>query len=207
MPVTDFLYASIQWLREQSVLRDVGPNQITFAQTHTFSTRDWTEANAWRINTSKQIRYIPQLDVYVAAAAGLVGHLTDNKALSYEEKFANGTWETFDDYTKMYFNVSILRRDVSRPEGYYCTCHKNAKQFTCIHSIGVALMRGTLVPPDPAFVQLLGRRRKRGRRPEIPQAWEMLPFALNSPLPHPQQDNAILVGGQPLNLGEELVPE
>ena len=74
------------------------------------------------------------------------------------------------------------------------------------HSIGVVLMRGTLVPPDPAFVQLLGRRRKRGRRPEIPQAWELLPFALNSLLPHPQQDNATLVGGQPRagpNLGEE----
>ena len=77
------------------------------------------------------------------------------------------SWGTFDDYTRMWINVSILRHDVSRPEEYNCT----------------------------------GCRRKRGHRPEIPQAWELLPFALNSPLQHPQQDNAVLVGVQPPAVG------
>jgi hypothetical protein len=56
------------------------------------------------------------------------------------------------------------------------------------------MMRGTLNAPRAAQVQLLGRKRKRGRRPLAPPAWEMLPFAINSPLQHPQQDPAVLLG-------------
>jgi hypothetical protein len=65
-----------------------------------------------------------------------------------------------------------------------------------VHSLGVALMKNTLVPPVGAMVQLLGRRRKRGSRPQLPLAWEMLPFALYTPPQHPQKDNDILVGNQ-----------
>jgi hypothetical protein len=188
-------------------MRDAGPNQVTYAHTHTFITKDWTEAHAWRMNKSKQIRLIPQLNVYVAVAPGVHGDLTDHRALAYERTFASGSWDSFDDFTQMYFNVFILRFDISRPEGYNCTCHKNAKEFTCVHSLGLALMKGTLAPPVGAFVQLLGRKRRRGRRPQLPPAWEMMPFALNSPLQHPQQDNGVLLGiVQPpagLNLAEE----
>jgi hypothetical protein len=114
---------------------------------------------------------------------------------------------------------------MSRPEGYNCTCRCNAKvmstasacvrvymcvltdyytntmpfvlqEFTCVHSLGVALMRSILVPPVEAMVHLLGRRRKRGRLPQLPPAWEMMPFALYTPPHHPQQDSDILLGNQ-----------
>lgn len=101
---------------------------------------------------------------------------------------------TFDDFTNMYYNVCILTEDVTRPELFSCTCSTNAKELTCVHSLGLAMMRGTL----NAQVQLLGRKRKRGRRPLAPPAWEMLHFAINSPLQHPQQDPVLLLGAQPV---------
>jgi hypothetical protein len=76
-----------------------------------------------------------------------------------------------------------------------------------VHSLGLAMMRGTLNAPRAAQVQLLGRKRKRGRRPLAPPAWEMLPCAINSPLQHPQQDPAVLLGPQSVpNLAEGNTP-
>ena len=54
------------------------------------------------------------------------------------------------------------------------------------------------------MIQLLGRKRRRGRRPQVPPAWERLDFALNTPAQHPQQDNDILLGLQLLVQLEEL---
>lgn len=208
LPVIDFLQASVIWLKEQSQKRDAGPNRVTFSHSHTFTTRDWTEGHAWRISTTKQIRFIPHLNVYVAVAPGVQGDLTDQRAEAYQTLFEDGSWDSFDDYTRTSSNVFILKRDLNRPEHYNCTCHKNSKEFTCAHSLGLALMREILVPPEAAHVQLLGRKRRRGRRPQLPPAWEMLPFALNSPVHHPQQENAILLGlDVGMNLAEELVQE
>ena len=198
MPVIDFLTSSRQWLTEQSAKRGEGPNKVVFANAHTFTTKDWTQGHAWRVNPSKQIRFVPQSGVYVAVAPGVQGHLTDERAVQYVRTFSEGSWATFDDFTKMYYNVCILTEDVTRPELFSCTCSTNAKEFTCVHSLGLAMMRGTLNAPRAAQVQLLGRKRKRGRRPLAPPAWEMLPFAINSPLQHPQQDPVVLLGAQPV---------
>lgn len=79
MPVMDFLPRSLLWVKEQSVRRSDGPdqnpnaNKITFAQEHTRTTNDWTCANSWVNNTSKQIRFLPLLNAYVATAPGVRG--------------------------------------------------------------------------------------------------------------------------------------
>ena len=54
-------------------------------------------------------------------------------------------------------------------------------------------MRGILVAPQAAQIQLLGRKRRRGRKPMAAPAWEMMPFALDTPPQHPQQDAAVLL--------------
>ena len=199
MPVLDFLRKGMSWLKEQSELRDDvtesdSPNVLKFAEEHTFSTKDWTLAHAWKVNSSKQIRFIPHLNVYVAVAPGIKGDLTDTKALAYVATYTDCSWDTFDDYTAMFFNVFILRHDPTRPELYNCTCARNAKEFTCAHSLGVAMMKSTLIAPRAAQVQLLGRKRRRGRRPMVAPAWERMDFQLQSPLQHPQQDESVLLG-------------
>ena len=199
MPVLDFLQKRISWLLEQSQRRDesvgnVNPNLVKFARQHTFTTKDWTSAHSWKVSTSKQIRYLPQVDVFVAVAPGIKGDLTDEKANRYATTFTDCSWCTYDEYTTMFHNVFILRSDPTRPEKYDCTCATNAKTFTCIHSLGVALMRRILTAPRAAEVRLLGRKRRRGRRPMAAPAWERMEFALNSPVQHPQQDEGILLG-------------
>ena len=211
MPVMDFLPRSLVWMKEQSEKRSDGPNgtpnvnKVSFAESHTFATCDWTSANAWRRNQAKQIRFLPHLNIFVAVAPGVRGDLTDAKANAYVTAFNECAWDTFDNYTSMYFNVSILHHDTSRPENYRCTCSANAKEFTCVHSIGVAMMRGILVPPNAAQIQLLGRKRRRGRKPLAAPAWEMMPFALDTPPIHPQQDAAILLGNPGAGAGANLV--
>ena len=217
MPVMDFLRQALIWLREQSERRSDGPegfpnlNKVAFARSHTFTTSDWTSANAWRRCPSKQIRFIPLLNVFVAAAPKVRGDLTDARANAYVTKFNDCSWATFDEYTTMYFNISILHHDITRPEMYSCTCSANAKEFTCIHSLGVALMRGILVAPQAAQIQLLGRKRRRGRKPMAAPAWEMMPFALDTPPQHPQQDAAVLLAQPNVvpgdNLAVDLVAE
>ena len=68
-------------------------------------------------------------------------------------------------------------------------------------------MRRTLVAPRAAQVQLLGRNRRRGRRPLAAPAWELMEFELNAPIQHPQQDNNILLGVPVENLAADLVAE
>ena len=69
------------------------------------------------------------------------------------------------------------------------------------------MMRRTLVAPTAAQVILLGRKRRRGRRPMAATAWERMEFELHTPIQHPQQDNNILLGAPVENLAADLVGE
>jgi hypothetical protein len=213
MPVLDFLQKALLWLREQSERRDEGPegarnpNVLKFALQHTFITLDWTEAYSWKVNTRKQIIFLPEVNIFVAAAPGARGDLDEIKALAFVNTFTNCSWATYDEYTSMHSNISILRSDPTRPELYNCTCANNAKKFTCVHSLGVAIMRGILVAPRAAQVQLLGRKRRRGRRPMAAPAWERMEFEIQTPVQHPQQDNAILLGPPVADIAADLIAE
>jgi hypothetical protein len=210
MPILNFLLKIQNWLGEQSEKRDItNPNYVPFATSHTFTTADWTAAHAWRMDNNKQIRFVTERLTYVALSPHAVGHLTAERALTQINAFDASSWNTFDEFTNMYFNVSIIRVDNSRPEGFKCTCMDNCKEFTCRHSLGVAMIRGTMIPPANAVVHLLGRKRKRGRKPMAAPAWDRMGFDINSPIHHPQQDFAELAGiaGAGENLGAELNAE
>ena len=88
----------------------------------------------------------------------------------------------------------MLVEDSTRQEGYKCTCRRNAKEFKCKHSLGVAILRGMLVPPPEAKCQQLARLRRKGRKALAPPAWVYLPFDIRTPEPHPQQDRDLLLG-------------
>ena len=85
---------------------------------------------------------------------------------------------SFDDFTSCTNNIFVLNVDQSRDEGYSCTCKQYAKEFFCLHSVGIAIIRGTLVPPRRAMVILLGRKRKVGRKPMTALGWSGLPKGL-----------------------------
>ena len=129
--------------------------------------------------------------------ANVPGDLNDERAANIINQFLNFNFETYDAYTTAAYNVCILREDLTRNERYNCTCHVNAKQFSCIHSVGVAIIKGFLVPPAAARATLLGRRRRRGRRPMAAPAWQHQPYDIRTPPAHPQQDPAILAGQAP----------
>ena len=205
MPILNFLLKIQLWLGEQSAKRDINnPNYMKFAASHTFETADWTIAHAWRTDKMKQIRLVQDGQVYVTLSATAAGHLTHDRAVQLINTFTDSTWNTFDAFTTMFYNVSILRIDETRPEGYRCSCIANCKEFTCCHSLAVAMIRGTLVPPENARIHLLGRKRKRGRKPQAAPAWERMGFDINSPVNHPQQDEAELAGQA---VGVNLFPE
>lgn len=205
MPILNFLLKLLSWLGEQSTKRDSNnPNYMKFATTHTFKTADWTAAHAWRTDNKKQIRFVPDAQVYVTLSSYATGHLTQDRAVTLINTFTDSTWNTFDAFTSMFHNASILRADQTRPEGFRCSCVANCKEFTCHHSLAVAMIRGTLVPPENARIHLLGRKRKRGRKPQAAPAWERMAFDINSPVNHPQQDEAELAGQ---GVGVNLLPE
>ena len=192
--VLNFFVEISRWLGAQSIRRDpANPNPIPFTSVHTIMTSDWTEAYRWSRDTARQVR-ITNDGSYVAVNSDVRGDLTDDKAANFVAKFTNFSFESFDDFTTTSNNVCVIRPDLTRQEGYNCTCAVNAKKHSCSHSLGVAIIRGTLVPPRDAMVTLLGRKRKRGRKPQAAPAWEHQPFDIVSPQHHPQQDPAILAG-------------
>jgi hypothetical protein len=212
LPVMDFLAKASVWVSEHSIRRDtVVGNSLKFVTQHTFSTKDWIEAYAWKNNKSKQLR-ITVNSAYVAVEPGTAGNLTDEKASRYYNMFLNATWPSYDSYTSVYHKVSVLFPDNSRPEGYSCTCCRNSKEFHCVHSLGVAIYRGTM-QCDIAAVKMLGRKRKRGRQPQAAPAWDFMPFNLHSPVDHPQQDPDLINGNNAIegevaaNLAEDLAVE
>jgi hypothetical protein len=69
---------------------------------------------------------------------------------------------------------------------------------SCIHSFGVGNIRGTMVPPVVARGTLLGRQRKRGRKPRAAGAWMYQAYDIRSPARHPLQDPAVLAGHVPM---------
>ena len=182
----------MKWLKEKSLrCNSLNPNHTPFTTVHTITTNDWVEAYRWEKDISNQVRVVGENYVCVRENRE---HLTDAKAASFVTAFTDFTFVSFDNYASVSNNVCILRPDLTRQEKFNCTCHQNAKEFTCIHAIGVAMKRGILIPPPAAKVTLLGRKKKRGRRPLAAPAWEHQPFRLNSPVQHPQQDPAILAG-------------
>ena len=72
---------------------------------------------------------------------------------NYIKIFTNFEFESFDLYTSTSISISMLVEDSTRREGYKCTCRRNAKEFKCKHSLGVAILRGMLVPPPEAKCQ------------------------------------------------------
>ena len=194
LPVLTFFAEVSRWLMNQSTRRDpTNVNFIPFTSVHTISTGDWTEAYRWHKDTAKQVRIVG--NVYVALHGNVTGDLTDAKAAKFISQFTDFTFVTFDEYTSLANGICIIRPDTSREEGYNCTCKANAKQHSCIHSLGVGILRGTMAPPREARATLLGRKRTRGRKPDLPAAWDFIAVNINSPINHPQQDPILLAGG------------
>jgi hypothetical protein len=60
MPVMNFLKIQLR-VGEQSVRSDPAfADFVHFATTHTFKSKDWVAANAWRHNNRKQLRFVPE---------------------------------------------------------------------------------------------------------------------------------------------------
>ena len=123
--------------------------------THTFTTLDWKSAHVWKSDLKKQIRYVAERQTFVTLSAESVGVLTHDRAVAFINAFHESSWNSYDVFTSNYANVTIITVDNSRPEGYKCLCMKNRKEFTCCHSLAVAMIRGTMVAPEEARVHLL----------------------------------------------------
>jgi hypothetical protein len=153
------------WLRDKLLRCDpLNINHIQFATKHAITTGNWVASYRWSKDESIQKHNFD--DVYVTVTENN-DHLTDNRAKRYITMFTDFSFASYDEYTSVSNNVSILRRDDTRQAGYNCTCRQNAKDFFCVHSLGVAILRGTMVPLREARVTFLGRKKKRGRRPHI----------------------------------------
>ena len=129
----------------------------------------------WTKDTTKQVRTIGDILLKVKKNRG---RLTDNRAQNLITKFTDFTFATFDEYTSVSNHAFIVRPDVVRQDGSNFTCKQNAKEFFCVHALGIVIIRGTIVPPRDAKVKLLGCRRKRVRRPLAAPAWPYQPFVL-----------------------------
>lgn len=196
IPVVTFCKKSLDYLSEQSLNRDPQhPYCKTFALTPTLTTKAWTEAMEWKQSNRKQLRLLEDVNYYVTISSRTLGELTEDKARSILKQYEECSWETFDLYAITHHNVCVLIPDATRAEGYRGTCQKNAKEFTCIHSLGVAILRRTMLPPNVAGATLLGRRKRKGRRPQAGSAWDLMPLDIRSPVHHAQQDALILAGG------------
>lgn len=182
------------FMGNQSVVRNPSPANVNFKKFEnfpTFTTKQWTEAFAWTKDKDKQV--FNRNNIYVTVAKGVDGDLTANRADRYIEQFNNFNFLTYDEFTRICNNITVLTQSNSRTEGYTCTCHAHAKDFTCVHSLGVAIIRGLPVPRH-ARVMLLGRKRRRGRKPMAAPAWQYQPFELDSPIPHVPQNEEELLG-------------
>jgi hypothetical protein len=197
VPDVELLNRLLPFMGEQSEYRDnASPNYKEFKTTHVFEDKEYMDANEWNKCTRKQIRRIQVQgkDVFVALAAVVRGELTDAKALSYYNQMTNGTFRDYNEYTLLLHNVFILEVDMTRAENYNCTCTVNTRDFTCRHSLGLAVTLRILVPPNIAALQLIGRRRRPGRQALVPPAWEYLRLDVDSPVHHVPQDHNILMG-------------
>lgn len=73
------------------------------------------------ITTRKgNLRRYPVICEHLIDHAGDQCDLNDQLASLLENMFATASFETDDDYTKTFFNVSIFLSDISRPEGNDC---------------------------------------------------------------------------------------
>lgn len=194
LPILDFLPRFCTWLGHQSVIRDPSPANVNykkFEDVPTFSTKQWTEAYTWKKDNGKQV--FQRNGYYVTVAKGVEGDLTDLRADRYIEQFRTFDFSDYDEYTTISNKITVVKPLNTRAEGYTCTCHDNAKNFVCMHSLGVGIIRGLPVP-EHARVMLLGRKRRRGRKPMAAPAWQYQPFELASPIAHVPQNEQDLLG-------------
>ena len=109
LPVIDFFREIGDWIRTQSLRRDViNANYISFANGHSLTTKCWTEAYHWQKDTSKQIRLVDEK--CVAIEKGTPGHLTDAKARNFLSQFENFDFASYDEFTSVMSKVSVLAK-------------------------------------------------------------------------------------------------
>jgi hypothetical protein len=80
----------------------------------------------------KQIRFVPQSGVYVAVAPGVQGHLTEERAAEYVRTFSDGSWATFDDFTKMYYNILLKTIPAQKCTVALYLLHKRKGVHLCV---------------------------------------------------------------------------
>ena len=140
-----FIEDGVEITSKSVILDSTKVNYKPFAPVHTMTTKCWTDAYRWSKDASNQVRIRAADNIYVVVRKHVGGHLTDARASSLIDKFLNFSFLTYDEYTHLTKNVCILREDESRPELYNCTCIANAEEFTCKHSVGIAMRRHTMI--------------------------------------------------------------
>jgi hypothetical protein len=123
---------------------------------------------------------------------------TEEKAVKLIQKFSEFTFSNFNEYKTTMASVALVTKDATKAEKFSCTCVTNAKEFKCIHSLGVAIKVGAYVVRTSLKDVRLGRKRKRGNTANSKGALVYSNFNLTSPDRHPnRQNDAQLVEGFP----------
>ena len=155
LPVIDFFNKIMAWIQTRSEKKNpIDINYAPFVKNHSMTNTCWEDAYRWTKDQRFQKWRRVADDTYLVTDKEVKSDLTDSRASRLIDKINNVTFTSFDDFTSCTNNIFVLNVDQSRDEGYSCTCKQNAKEFSCLHSVGIAIIRGTLVPPRRAMVTL-----------------------------------------------------
>jgi len=128
--------------------------------------------------------------IYVAALRKLDWTLSHDRCLRKLKAFLTDDYATFSEYAAISHSLCFIWRDLSRREGYACSCYENGRDNTCKHSLGVSLHRGTIAIPAAWNVDPIQAGKKVGRKKRILPALQYEPIQAEDPvhvLQGPQQ--------------------
>ena len=74
------------------------------------------------------------------------GELTYSRKSILIDEISDFIFTSFNDYRTCASKACFLNIDQDRDVGYFCTCKKYARELSCINSVGVAILRGNLIP-------------------------------------------------------------
>jgi hypothetical protein len=193
LPFMAFISKMDEWLRKHSLARDTnrqyGTRFILFNDI-TIATTLWNDAINWLKDKDNLFFDVDddEIKTYVCLAYRTIGKksFTKNKAKHLYEEFKTRPWKSFDKYATFSNNVYIIQASRFRKEKFTCTCHDNVKQFTCKHSLAIAMKINKLQPP---LLQSIASNKKRGRPPKLGTAYTRTIMDLNEYLDDNDDNN------------------
>lgn len=108
--------------------------------------------------------------IYIPSNTFAKNHNGQAFGATHINKYVSRSWKTFEQYKKVAFSLYMVNFCSENWKASTCTCSSFFKNYKCKHITGLAISKKIVKPPKSANVDTIGKKCKKGRKPNAVKA-------------------------------------